>query len=228
MSTQDSSLSRELIESWFAEALPLPDNMASLVAISALSSSNHTADVASIARRRIGQLTQPPDQAYFVQQTRESIMKMTAIIGMPRTINALTSLMSIVDSGSELSSELSKLPSPRSSTAYNYDQIRNRGKQLFASVYDRHADVVEGKLRALYPDLAEVIIADAFGRLLSETRYLNGCETELCAIGSLVPQNVPAQLKSHCIGAKRLGASEEMIQAALRLAKAVFTRRLAP
>ncbi|KAJ1642967.1 hypothetical protein LPJ64_005211 [Coemansia asiatica] len=188
MSADDSSLSRELIESWFAEAAgPLADNTASLVAVAALSSSNHTGDVASIARRRLGQLVQIPEQAYFVQQTRESILKMTAIIGMPRTINALTSLMSVVDSSSEISLELSKLSSPRSDTAYSYDQIRSRGKQLFASIYDRHADIVEGKLRTLYPDLAEVIITDAFGRLLSETRYLNGRETELCAIGSLVP-----------------------------------------
>ncbi|KAJ2784384.1 hypothetical protein GGI15_002279 [Coemansia interrupta] len=116
--------------------------------------------------------------------------------------------------------------SPRSRSPYDYATIRARGQQLFASVYGRHAVTVESKLHSLYPDLAEVIISDSYGRLLSETRYLGACETELCAIGSLVPQDVPAQLKSHCIGAKRLGASEEVIQAALRLAKLICTRKL--
>ncbi|KAJ1782293.1 hypothetical protein LPJ59_006847 [Coemansia sp. RSA 2399] len=104
--------------------------------------------------------------------------------------------------------------------------MRSRGKALFGAIYGRHASTVEERLQALYPELAEVIIVDSYGRLLSETTFLSARDTELCAIGSLVPQNVPAQLKSHCIGASRLGATDAMIQAALQLAKLICTKRL--
>ncbi|KAJ2826883.1 hypothetical protein FBU31_003319 [Coemansia sp. 'formosensis'] len=133
--------------------------------------------------------------------------------------------MSLVGSNSDLAQELANVPALRCQTNYNYDQMRARGQNLFDGIYGRHAVAVEGKLRGLYPDLAEVVMVDCYGRLLGETRYLDGRDTELCAIGSLVPQDVPSQLKSHCLGAARMGATEEMVQAALRLAKLICTRR---
>ncbi|KAJ1722034.1 hypothetical protein LPJ53_003502 [Coemansia erecta] len=206
MDNESKTLSPDEIDSWSMEAQPLSGNLPSLVAISTLASANRPVDVASIARRRIQQLATTSEQVQFIQQTRESILKMSSITGTPRSINALTSLMSTVEPGSSVLAELLNIVSPRSESSYDYAQIRARGEQLFASIYGRHAETVEAKLHSLYPDLAEVIISDSYGRLLSETRYLGACETELCAIGSLVPQDVPAQLKSHCIGAKRLEA----------------------
>ncbi|KAJ2377394.1 hypothetical protein IW150_001409 [Coemansia sp. RSA 2607] len=226
MIKEPETLTTDEIGSWDVEAQPLSGNLPSLVAISTLTSANRPVDVAAIAKRRVQQLVTTSEQVQFIQQTRESILKMSSITGTPRSINALTSLMSTIEPSSSISAELSKAVSPRSESPYDYAQIRARGQQLFASIYGRHAETVEAKLHSLYPDLVEVIISDSYGRLLSETRYLSACETELCAIGSLVPQNVPAQLKSHCIGAKRLGASEEAVQAALRLAKIICTKRL--
>ncbi|KAJ1876372.1 hypothetical protein LPJ71_011528 [Coemansia sp. S17] len=146
-------------------------------------------------------------------------------MGTPKSINALTSLMSLVGPNSDLAQELANFPALRSQANYSYDQMRARGQDLFDGIYGRHAVTVEGKLRSLYPDLAEVVMVDCYGRLLGETRYLDGRDTELCAIGSLVPQDVPSQLKSHCLGAARMGATDEMVQAALRLAKLICTKR---
>ncbi|KAJ1894126.1 hypothetical protein LPJ66_005367 [Kickxella alabastrina] len=215
----------ETFRAWNKEAPELDANMRTLVAISTLASANRPSTIASIAQTHLKQLGNVSEQVFFVHQTRESILKMTSIMGTPKAINALSSFMTVIKPDDAIVHELSTATYPRSSTTPDYAETRARGQELFASIYGRHASRVESMLHSLYPDLAEVIIADSYGRLLSETYYLNGRDTELCAIGSLVPQDVPAQLKSHCIGATRLGASEEMVQGALRLAKFVFAKK---
>ncbi|ORX67054.1 hypothetical protein DL89DRAFT_225949, partial [Linderina pennispora] len=202
------------------------DSIRSLIAISTLASANRPSAVAQIAQRRLDQLGHLSDKVHFVQQTRESILKMTSIMGTPKGINALSSLMGQINKDSEVAGALAEQPPLRTRDSFDYDQIRGRGEGLFQSIYGRHTQRVLGNLGALYPDLAEVILVDSYGHLLAETRYLNGMETELCAIGSLVPQDVPSQLKSHCIGAGRLGATEEMVQAAIRLAKLACFKRI--
>ncbi|KAJ2697983.1 hypothetical protein H4218_003601 [Coemansia sp. IMI 209128] len=221
----DEHIQADELKSWDSEAQALDDNVRHLVAISAMASANRTSSIASVARRRLDQLVQTSEKAVFIQQSREAILKMSCLMGTPKSINALTSLMSLVGSDSDLAQELAKVPALRSQENYGYNQMRARGQDLFDGIYGRHAVTVEGKLRGLYPDLAEVVMVDCYGRLLGETRYLDGRDTELCAIGSLVPQDVPSQLKSHCLGAARMGATEDMVQAALRLAKLICTKR---
>ncbi|KAJ2496393.1 hypothetical protein IWW47_003805 [Coemansia sp. RSA 2052] len=210
----DEHIHSDELKAWDNEAQALDDNVRHLVAISAMASANRTSSIATIAQRRLDQLAQTSEKAHFIQQTREAILKMACLMGTPK-----------VRSDSDLAKELAKAPALRSQANYNYDQMRARGQDLFDGIYGRHAATVEGKLRSLYPDLAEVVMVDCYGRLLGETRYLDGRDTELCAIGSLVPQDVPSQLKSHCLGAARMGATEDMVQAALRLAKLICTKR---
>ncbi|KAI8320223.1 hypothetical protein GQ54DRAFT_298804 [Martensiomyces pterosporus] len=219
-------ISQDEFENWDKEAKALGDGVRSLVAISAAASANYPNMAAAIARRRLQQLNQTSDKVHFVQQSRESILKMTSLMGIPKGINAMQSLMDVVKPDKAVMHELSLIPPLRSSSNYSYELVKSSGRELFNGIYGKHAEAVETKLRTLYPDMAETIMLDSYGHLLSEARYLNGMETELCAIGALVPQDVAAQLKSHYLGAARLGATEEMVQAALRLAKLVTTRRL--
>ncbi|KAI9502146.1 hypothetical protein GGI26_003923 [Coemansia sp. RSA 1358] len=210
---------------WDHEAKDLEDNIRHLVAISAGASASRLCAVTLAAQRRLQQLTSLPDRVHFIQQARESMLKMASIMGTPKSINALAELAKVVESDSAVAKELAHTCLLRNQSNYDYNKMRTRGWKLFSTVYGKHAATVEAKLHSLYPDLAEVTIVDSYGRLLSETTYLNARDTELCAIGSLVPLNVPTQLKSHCIGASRLGATEAMVQTALRLAKLVCTKR---
>lgn len=216
--------------SWDSEAKELDDNIRHLVAISTLASANRPQSIAQVAQRRLQRLDQEvKHQTHFIQQAREALLKMSSIMGTPRSINALTSLMTVVSDNKHLKhviAQLDQKPTLRGVHNYNYLEMKERGQQLFNGIYGKYAERVESKLNALCPDLAEVILVDSYGRLLGETKYLEAMDTELCAIGSLVPLGVPDQLKSHCIGASRLGATEDMVQAALRLAKLVCSKRL--
>ncbi|KAJ2759607.1 hypothetical protein H4S06_002148 [Coemansia sp. BCRC 34490] len=223
------AVSREDLERWDAEAQDLDVTTRSLVAISAGASANRPRSVSLVVQRHLEELHELSDKVRFIRQTREALLKMTSIMGTPKAINALSEVSRITaesDSSSRaIAAELSRTPLLRTPSNYTYEQMRLRGKELFDAVYGKHANRVEHRLRALYPELAEVIMVDSYGRLLSESAYLCARDTELCAVASLVPQNVPVQLKSHCIGASRLGASDAVIQAVLRLAKLVCTRR---
>ncbi|KAJ2465835.1 hypothetical protein GGI02_004575 [Coemansia sp. RSA 2322] len=214
------------LKAWGTEFQALDDNVRHLVAISAMASASRPAPIADIAQRRLSQLEHLSEKTLFVQQTREAILKMTGLMGMPRTIHAMASLMSVIGPDSDLAMEIAKIPTMRNRANYDYEQMRARGQAQFNCVYGSQAMEVHEEVRGLYPELAEVAIVDLYGRLLSENRYLSGRDTELCIIGALVPQNAPVQLNNHCKGAVNLGATKEMVQAALRLAKIACTKKL--
>ncbi|KAJ2375772.1 hypothetical protein GGI05_007098 [Coemansia sp. RSA 2603] len=151
----------------------------------------------------------------FVTLARESLLKMVATVGAPRIINATSALMDAVPK--DVANTLPR-HSNRSKNEYDYDAIRSRGESLWRSVYSRQAENLEHKIGNWYPDLIEVIKTDLYGRLLSNCTILGACETELCTIAALLPIDVPAQLKSHVLGAGRLGASQEEISAAIAIA----------
>ncbi|KAJ1726893.1 hypothetical protein LPJ61_004889 [Coemansia biformis] len=211
-------------DAWEGAAEALAGGLLHLVAVAAAASANRPNAVGHIAQRRLQQLDQPSGRTDFVLQARETVVKMSSLMGMPRAINALHSLAAAVPQGSDLARELAAAPVLRGDADYSHARMRARGLELFSAIYGRHAATVEDRLHALCPDLAEVIVVDSYGRLLGETRRLSARDTELCAVGCLVPLDVPAQLKSHCLGASRLGASDAMVQAAIRLARLVCTR----
>ncbi|KAJ1718480.1 hypothetical protein LPJ61_006610, partial [Coemansia biformis] len=110
---------------------------------------------------------------------------------------------------------------------YRYEETRQRGMELWRRVYGSQSDRLEAKIGGWCPDLIEVIQTDLYGRLLSDCRVLDARSTELCTICALVPIDVPAQLKSHVLGAGRLGASPEAIAAATAIAQAVCVQAAA-
>ncbi|KAJ2784428.1 hypothetical protein H4R18_001138 [Coemansia javaensis] len=200
----------------------LGEDLLHLVVASAAAAANRPEAVRLAAERRLAEVGQAaPDQAAFVLRAREAMVKMAALMGTPRAINALQALAAAVPAGGALERALAAAPALRSDADCSHARMRARGLELFGAIYGPNAPRVEARLRALSPDLAEVVVVDSYGRLLGEARRLGARDTELCAVGCLVPLDVPAQLKSHCIGAARLGATDAMVQAALRLARLV-------
>ncbi|KAJ2358830.1 hypothetical protein GGF43_000547 [Coemansia sp. RSA 2618] len=105
--------------------------------------------------------------------------------------------------------------------------MHQRGMELWKGVYSKQADKLESKIGGWYPDLIEVIQTDLYGRFLSDCRILDAKSTELCTIGALLPTDVPSQLKSHVLGAGRLGASSDEINSAKTLAEIVCAQAAA-
>ncbi|KAJ2081307.1 hypothetical protein H4R24_002426 [Coemansia sp. RSA 988] len=187
------------------------------ITVTAMASANIPGHISALTNHCNHTLSR--DELYqYTELSRESLLKMIATIGAPRVINATAALMEALD---ESVKKMLPTLSRRSRDEYNYETVHQRGMELWRSVYSKQADKLESKIHAWYPDLIEVIQTDLYGRFLSDTRVLDEKSTELCTIGSLIPINVPAQLKSHVLGAGRLGASDDEIAAATALAETV-------
>ncbi|KAI8320222.1 hypothetical protein GQ54DRAFT_298802 [Martensiomyces pterosporus] len=191
------------------------------VAVTALASANTPRLIAPLVKRCEGVLSDDGNIS-FVLKSRESLLKMIATIGAPRVINAMGVLMESINE--RVREALPKEPF-RTKEESDYDFVRQRGMALWSGVYSRQAEKLEKKLGGWYPDLIEVIQADLYGRLLSNTKVLDAKSTELCTIGALAPIDVPSQLKSHVLGAGRFGATPEEIEGARALAELMATAK---
>jgi 4-carboxymuconolactone decarboxylase len=69
-----------------------------------------------------------------------------------------------------------------------------------------------GRMAGFHPDLADWILADGYGRVLSRPG-LPIRERELIVVAVLAALKLPKQLESHVRGALRVGASEREVAA---------------
>lgn len=90
--------------------------------------------------------------------------------------------------------------------------LRRRGEVLCRRIYGGVYAKMISKMRGFHPDLARWILEDGYGRVLSRPG-LSVRERELLVVAVLSILDVPAQLKSHQLGALRVGASELEVRA---------------
>lgn len=198
----------------------IPKVLRYVVVVTAMTSANKPHLIPQIVAHCEETLDEP-DILLFLTQARESLVKMISTIGAPRVINGTAALVDSI-SRSEIREKLSQQPQLRQSTD-SQEKLLQRGLSLWNKVYARQADKLETKIGQWNPDLVHVIQSDLYGHLLSEERILDARSTELCTIAALVPIQVPSQLKSHLLGAARLGAQPQEIDAAKDLAEYILT-----
>jgi 4-carboxymuconolactone decarboxylase len=102
-----------------------------------------------------------------------------------------------------------------------WDGWRARGLQTFATVYGEQAGPLRANVEALHADLAEWMIVEGYGKVLSRPG-LPLAVRELCIVALLAAQDAPRQLYSHLRGALRAGAAAEDVDATLRAVSAVI------
>jgi 4-carboxymuconolactone decarboxylase len=90
---------------------------------------------------------------------------------------------------------------------------QKRGIKLCRRIYAASTERMLTNMRALHPALAEWIVWEGYGKVLSRPG-LTPAEREACAVASLVALSAWPQLQSHARGALRVGLPKE----ALRLA----------
>jgi 4-carboxymuconolactone decarboxylase len=93
---------------------------------------------------------------------------------------------------------------------------RTDGEALCARVYGSAYAKLIPAVRALHPDLATWMIEHGYGRVLSRPG-LSSRDRELITVATLAALDWPRQLLSHVLGARRMGASEAAVEAALQI-----------
>jgi len=136
-------------------------------------------------------------------QLDEALLQLIPFTGYARTINAFAVLQDLIP----------HVPRSRAGKG----GLRRRGEALCRRIYGPVYGKMIERMRRFHPDLADWILEDGYGKVLSRP-VLTTMERELLVVAVLATLNVPAQLKSHELGARRVGADEGQIRAMLRLA----------
>ena len=155
-------------------------------------------------------------QAKFLAEAKETILKISAIVGMPRSINGLKFLHSATPAC--LLTEMGELNAEDgfiSSAAHRKSHSDNfkRGLEHWDMTYGKVAMRIINDLNTFYPDLWQFIIKDVYSDILSYNEILDASVTSLVVICALVPLDVNAQLRGHLRGALNMGWDEAFINA---------------
>ena len=152
--------------------------------------------------------------ALDLSKIREAFFKISTVIGLPKSINALQELH-------EYTSRLNiKLIDPRPFELLD-------GRILFDKVYARNSEKVLVKINQTYPLMTHLIL-NSYSSVLSQGGLLSEAETELAMIASLYVQGgaVLSQCKSHELGAVNCGATSEDVKNAIRIADSMLQSKL--
>lgn len=151
-------------------------------------------------------------QSDLLDKVNETILKIGAIVGIPRAINAVqtvqintpTGLKSGAletvsrDTGFICNSELKRPDLP-------VEERLQRGVKHWETTYGKVAERITTNLNRGYPDLWQFIIQNVYGDVLSYTEIIDAPLTSLLMICSLIPMDVNPQLKGHLRGALNFG-----------------------
>ena len=150
---------------------------------------------------------------------KEAIMQVALFAGFPRVINALSFITSsaLAEHFQADSSEESSSAYANSSTIKTTEEWRQLGDMTFAAINGNVADVVKNRLHYMDRDLEDWIVSFSYGRVLSRP-ILSLRQRQLINIQLLTASAVLPQLKSHLIGAVRVGCTHRELRASIEIA----------
>jgi alkylhydroperoxidase/carboxymuconolactone decarboxylase family protein YurZ len=132
----------------------------------------------------------------------ETLLQLIPFAGYARAINAFAALQEIAPHAPR------KVP--------RQGDLRRRGEALCRRIYGPVYDRMIARMAGFHPDLAEWILADGYGRVLSRPG-LPIRDRELIVVAVLSALRLPKQLESHVRGAMRVGASAKDVAAMLSI-----------
>ncbi|KAL1837326.1 hypothetical protein VTJ49DRAFT_3985 [Mycothermus thermophilus] len=163
------------------------------------------------------------DKLRISRRMREALIKVAAVGGVPRTINALLELKKVTPE------ELLDTPEPSTETSSSltgrradvYDiptsQVLQRGQTFFNDIYGKVARRVMSQMDNCGTEDLGLVARLMYGYVLSSTAVLGPAETSFVMIAGLVPQDVNPQLKGHLRGALNGGATLDQVRAVRRV-----------
>lgn len=164
----------------------------------------------------------------ITRRLRESLFLIAPIIGLPKSINALSELKKFTAESLNPKFDILKPMSVGchdTSEVYDHANVlRNEnycdneislknGVITWNETYGKVSNRVCNNLNSSYPDLWQYIIRDVYGKIFSFDKIIKKDEKSLVIISALIPQNVDAQLRGHLKGALNVGCDEETIEA---------------
>jgi len=132
----------------------------------------------------------------------EALLQLVPFAGYARAINAFAAFQEIRPHAAR--------------PARKRGDLRRRGEALCRRIYGPVYDRMISKMAGFHPELAEWILADGYGRVLSRPG-LTIRERELIVVAVLSALRLPKQLESHVRGAMRVGATAQDVASMLAI-----------
>lgn len=138
---------------------------------------------------------------------REALLQIVLFAGFPRAIQALSVFSELFSTSPEEGTE-------RSSA------LRAKGERLCRRIYGPLYGRMMIRMRKLHPVLADAILEEGYGRILSRP-FLNAAQRELLVVAMLTASGDRPQLEAHLRGAQRVGVSRERLRHALSVLRGI-------
>jgi alkylhydroperoxidase/carboxymuconolactone decarboxylase family protein YurZ len=139
---------------------------------------------------------------------REALLQTYLFAGYACTINAFIVFNRLVPGNSECFQEAEG----------SVEQWRDRGEELCRKIYGQQFDKMVENMNRLHPDLADWMIFEGYGKVLSRP-FLSPAVREFLILAMTAVLNVERQFHSHVRGALHAGATPEDIHAVFTEAK---------
>ncbi|KAJ5363871.1 uncharacterized protein N7496_009584 [Penicillium cataractarum] len=145
------------------------------------------------------------EEKHIQRRLKEAILKTSILYGVPRSLQALLPLFSI------LKEEQIDHYGPRTEAMKNgetQEERRNRGRQHFDTLWTPVAAQANRNKNFKYqPDLYLLNLETIYELWLSENTILNAVETQMCTTAALICSGSPQQAMWHTKGIVRHGGS---------------------
>ena len=148
-----------------------------------------------------------------VTMIREVILQTYLFAGYASTINAFIVL-----------NEMTNSPDFVFDPDASMQSWRERGEELCHKIYDDQYEKLVLNMNALHPDLADWMIWEGYGKVLSRP-FLSPRVRELLIVAMTAVLGVERQFHSHVRGALHVGATSREINAVLREIKPFMNKR---
>jgi len=150
------------------------------------------------------------DGGILNSELREVILTSYLFDGYPTALEGFRIL-------SELLPMSNPTPDPILYSTENIDLWQQRGEELCRQIYGKQFLPLMNRVNTFAPELKESMIVEGYGKVLSRPG-LHIIYRELCVVSILTLKFRQRQLKSHILGALRVGSSEKQIDIATDVA----------
>ncbi|KAI8644271.1 hypothetical protein BD408DRAFT_127557 [Parasitella parasitica] len=159
----------------------------------ALTASNNPQGVPIIMNHYLDQVESAEEQVKWIEYTRSGIFKSIVLCGGPRVINAEIALYN------NLSAQYQSLLRKRALNSQGNSAVWDtRGMNFFNQVYGVESEKKYQVIQRASPDLW-YFVNEVYGNIVSDMTYLDGIDTELQVIVSLIQIDAGPQVRSFCV-----------------------------
>ncbi|KAH9836908.1 hypothetical protein Tdes44962_MAKER08388 [Teratosphaeria destructans] len=148
----------------------------------------------------------PEQRRALVRRLREALVKLVAVVGVPRPLEAV---MQIAEVEREEDRDYSFSREHWRSGPEN----RRRGAEWLAQIYKQDVPTEDAKGPfAAHRDFKWLSMEITYGLYLSDHSILDGIDTELVVLSGIMIQNLRRETGWHLRGTRRIGVSQEDVE----------------